>query len=210
MIQPRLILALCLIASPIYSSAQTADTIVPEPEISVQNSEACRIAVEAFPLEPALCSEQLATTSNQTLQAELASYLAIGYARTNLPTDARAAIEQALATDPEHWLVHANHGVMLLYLNDFRSASDAINQALSLTEQPIPDLYLNLALAARGSGDFSTAKNAYGTYLDLMGYRTTDAISNTEEDAYGPPERTTLEQRFSGDPFKATRRIEPR
>ena len=174
------------------------------------SSEACRVAVETFPINPSICADELNATTNPALQAELGSYLAIGYARTNQPTDARAAIEQAINTGPEYWLVHANHGVMLLYLNDFRSSFEATNRALGLTQQPIPDLYLNLALAARGAGEFATSENAYRTYLDLMGFPQESLTDSPDLDVHGPPQRGDLQQRFSGDPFKATRRIQPR
>ena len=205
-----------------------AETVEEEPilvEETQLSSEACRLAVETFPINPSACSNELSETNSSVLQGELLSYLAIGYARTNQPTDARAAIEQALSSEPEYWLVHANHGVMLLYLSDFRSAFEATNRALGLTQQPIPDLYLNLALAARGSGEFGTAENAYNTYLDLMGFAPTPTTPNLL-DAYGPPqsgmergmergtkrelEGDSSQQRFSGDPFKATSRVQPR
>ena len=173
------------------------------------STEACRLAVETFPINPSVCANELSEANSSALQSEFASYLAIGYARTNQPTDARAAIEQALTAAPEYWLVHANHGVMLLYLSDFRSAFEATNKALGLTQQPIPDLYLNLALAARGSGEFGTAENAYNTYLDMMGYAP-ETTESSQFDVYGPPERGSSQQRFGGDPFKATRRVQPR
>ena len=215
----RLILSVSLAVLAITTNAASALSLGELTEIDEQtevedalqpSSEACRIAVETFPIDPSICADELGATTNPALQAELGSYLAIGYARTNQPTDARAAIEQAINTGPEYWLVHANHGVMLLYLNDFRSSFEATNRALRLTQQPIPDLYLNLALAARGAGEFATSENAYRTYLDLMGFPQEKLTDASDLDVHGPPQRGDLQQRFSGDPFKATRRIQSR
>ena len=215
----RLILSVALTVLAITTNTASAQNLgesteIDEPSgsegVPQPSSEACRIAVETFPIDPSICADDLNATTNPVLQAELGSYLAIGYARTNQPTDARAAIEQAINTGPEYWLVHANHGVMLLYLNDFRSSFEATNRALGLTQQPIPDLYLNLALAARGAGEFATSENAYRTYVDLMGFPQESLTDSPDLDVHGPPQRGDLQQRFSGDPFKATRRIQPR
>lgn len=158
------------------------------------DTEHCRQAVNNFPLRPMVCSELLSHLAMKTdvpsaKLAEVTGLLAIGYARTGRLTEANEVIGQLLADQPDSWIAHANQSAMLLYLSQFEAALNATERAIALSPQPIPDLYMNQALAYRGIGNFTRAQEAYTVYEDLMGM--TPAESQTkaqDQEVYGPPE----------------------
>lgn len=184
--------------------------------INNTDTQTCRQAVAAFPIRPVICAEVLAElrlrrdTPSSAL-AEVTSLLAVGYARTDRAVEATAIFDRLLTEQPNSWIANANHAAMLLYLGQFESALRATNRAIVLSPQPIPDLHLNQALAYRGLGDFSAAKQANAAYQSLMGLRPADPPTDPQIlKVFGPPEADNLDERFDGSAFKPTRGVQTR
>ncbi len=178
--------------------------------------EQCRDAVVSYPIQPEICEQTLGAlreSPDTTLDpiAEATGLLAISYARTNRATQAREVMDQLLQEQPNSWVAHANHGTMLLYLGQFGQSVAATERAIVLATRSnlsIPDLYLNRALAARGTGEYRNAAEAFAIYQTLMGHV---AARETRPGIYGPPEFSRQsDRRFGGDPFKASRRVQSR
>lgn len=178
--------------------------------------EPCRQAVSDFPIRLVVCTELLSHLSLQSdvpesTAAEVSSLLAVGYARTGRSAEANEVIGQLLADQPDSWIAHANHAAMLLYLSQFESALNAAERAIALSPQPIPDLYMNQALAYRGIGNFPRAQEAYRVYQNLMGLTPVEPQTKAKgQEQVGPPEAERLEQRLNGPALKPAGGIQTR
>lgn len=132
------------------------------------DASACVASLAKAPFSDDICQAALATIDGQLEPQQyyaVTAALAAGYARMGDPraTDYLGLSEARTETS---WQTENNLGVAQLYLKRFTDARLAFSRALNDPDAPTY-IYLNRALALRGSGDFAGAANDVAQYEAL-------------------------------------------